>query len=557
MKSVQINLLNEPSIYPLTEAKVLTELLKWGEIENTILKRVVVPTNSFTFIKVTDNNEKLVVSFNVLSANTPGFGAFLRTSCTSFICFEKTNKKLYTKNAHTVLSSIFENPKIQRSLNLDWIEPKFQNILNKNNTILKAVFSRKCKNNADLLKTYLSSYWKIKVSDFPAKYFYKILKSTQFTNDEIRIICLLLTCSVSKENTLQNISKILKYPHLFDLVSQLRLLNKKIKFPVSYNELNNVHASLSKQIADLKFSYSDEKRIDLNVPPPDDNHFTMLLSNKDFYKEGNELSHCLFSNDYFRYSQNKSRFYFSFKSENERGTAEIIISGNALDHRTGTFLGKSLKLGQFYGKRNIPMSKTAHNICKQFIEHKLYKYFVETRIIAEKIDSFTYIQQLYSQRMDKPDYQEPLDPTANKSIIELSKRQVIKQSRYFYFSLSLRNPNGDSNLFKRFIQDYNTKLTHLYIPFFLTDNYMTEKNLYTLIKISIKLPIKKSQSLESVKNEVLKHFILMKYKVILLDQVHENNEFLKTLRTSKLHLFQKVFNELLEATKAIIIISTK
>lgn len=262
----------------------------------------------------------------------------------------------YGKN----INIIFQNlPEILKGFNIDWYDPIFNNFLTK--TALEKILSNKITNPIDLCKFILKSN---KIDASPRFLYRSII------NKSINKFNLLKGARVAK-----NINHYIEYLNkkdihwreksiISDLEDQADILGYKIDYLWSSKRMKLEHDNWTNIIMLEKLEHiSDEKIDDLEKYDIFQHKgLKLLYDQKEVYKEGTNMKHCLYTN---YWSEIKSKKYLAYHVEYG---LESITLGLVLKN-------DGIYFNQAYGYKNSSISRKMNNFLKNQIIDMNYIFF--------------------------------------------------------------------------------------------------------------------------------------------------------------------------------------
>lgn len=263
--------------------------------------------------------------------------------------------------------------------NLDWLSDaltansSYKNMLD--SSIIKRVLKGKITNRLDLVKAYVKSNPKFAgARTMPCSRIVKYLNDKRYhTLDEMVSY---IKLSVSPEATAnryldlcqENVSFLKHWadPNQSwinfgdDLMHQARVLGKKIDFTWSYKRMCQVHDEWTNEIMGLELDMVPDTNFGYNGEVFLPEGVKLIDNNKDLFKEGTEMKHCVYTNHRYEVMDRKE-FIFCGKFNNDRFTVSVIA-----DHRQGE--KKTFGISQMYGKHNSRVNALDRRVMEEWVE---------------------------------------------------------------------------------------------------------------------------------------------------------------------------------------------
>jgi hypothetical protein len=140
------------------------------------------------------------------------------------------------------------------------------------------------------------------------------------------------------------------HPHLVDLISQSKILERKIDFKWSAKRMDEEHISWTKEIMAAEISSIPDKTVSVNlyerIAPHAPEFFESLDTQKKVFMEGTLMLHCVYSN-YWGTIDRGEYLAYHINWKGQEATLGLYIDSDK---------NKPLRLSQVYGKRNSPVS---------------------------------------------------------------------------------------------------------------------------------------------------------------------------------------------------------
>ena len=248
-------------------------------------------------------------------------------------------------------SDVFSNPHFctaLRALNIDWFtneEEKLWPFMTK--TLFEKVITGKITNPID----YLSGYLKLSRINASPKLLYATCKKQKLSK-----ITFLRGAYAAKD-----VNHYLEFlldggsgsGHLDDLITQSRILEKKIDFKWSAKRMNEEHTLWTKEIMAAEIHNIPDKEVKVNnykkiaefVPE----FFEPLDTQKRVFMEGSIMQHCVYTN-YWTYIDSGNFLAYHISWMGEEASLGLNIFSNAKSNNN------ILRLNQLFGKRNSSVS---------------------------------------------------------------------------------------------------------------------------------------------------------------------------------------------------------
>lgn len=295
-----------------------------------------------------DGNVYYAFSVNIIKRGKSHYYMFKKEK----IGFTLTDKKKinfwYRKNIKNVLQNI---PEILKGFGIDWYDPIFNSFLTK--TALEKILSNKITNPIDLCKFILKS----NRIDASPRFLYRAI-----INEYINKYQLLKGSRISK-----NINHYIEYLSkkqfdlqlqqiILDLENLASVLEYKIDYKWSPKRMKLEHDSWTNIIMLEKLNkISGEKINDLEKYDIFQHKgLKLLYDQKEVYKEGTNMKHCLYTN---YWSEIKSKKYLAYHVEYE---LESITLGLILKN-------DGIYFNQAYGYKNSLISRKMNSFLKNQI----------------------------------------------------------------------------------------------------------------------------------------------------------------------------------------------
>jgi hypothetical protein len=230
-----------------------------------------------------------------------------------------------------------------RALKIDWFtneEEKLWPFMTK--TLFEKVITGKITNPID----YLSAYLKLSRINASPKLLYSLCKKMRLTK-----ISLLRGAYAAKDvnHYLEfHLGDTSNYTHLDDLITQSRILEKKIDFKWSAKRMNEEHTLWTKEIMAAEIHSIPDKEVKVNnykkiaefVPE----FFEALDTQKKVYTEGSLMQHCVYTN-YWDNINRGAFLAYHIKWKDQEATLGLHSYENNV-----------IRISKIYGVRNSPVS---------------------------------------------------------------------------------------------------------------------------------------------------------------------------------------------------------
>jgi hypothetical protein len=284
----------------------------------------------------------------------------------------KKGKKYYTKNKSKKGFTVDEKGKLKiwygsdiagnqmfsnalKALKIDWFtneEEKLWPFMTK--TLFEKVITGKITNPID----YLSGYLKLSRINASPKLLYSLCKKMTLTK-----ISLLRGAYAAKDvnHYLEfHLGDTSGYNHLDDLISQSRILEKKIDFKWSAKRMNEEHTLWTKEIMAAEIHSIPDKEVKVNnykkiaefVPE----FFEALDTQKKVYTEGSLMQHCVYTN-YWDNINRGAFLAYHIKWKDQEATLGLHSYENNV-----------IRISQIYGVRNSPVSSELRDEVKKIVD---------------------------------------------------------------------------------------------------------------------------------------------------------------------------------------------
>jgi hypothetical protein len=242
-----------------------------------------------------------------------------------------------------------------RALNIDWFtneDEKLWPFITK--TLFEKVITGKITNPID----YLSAYLKLSRINASPKLLYSLCKKMRLTK-----ISLLRGAYAAKDvnHYLEfHLGDTSNYTHLDDLISQSRILEKKIDFKWSAKRMNEEHTLWTKEIMAAEIHSIPDKEVKVNnykkiaefVPE----FFEALDTQKKVYTEGSLMQHCVYTN-YWDNINRGTFLAYHIKWKDQEATLGLHSYENNV-----------IRISQIYGVRNSPVSSELRDEVRKIVD---------------------------------------------------------------------------------------------------------------------------------------------------------------------------------------------
>ena len=259
-------------------------------------------------------------------------------------------------------SDVASNPHFStalRALNIDWFtneEDKLWPFITK--TLFEKVITGKITNPID----YLSGYLKLSRINASPKLLYSLCKKMRLTK-----ISLLRGAYAAKDvnHYLEfHLGDTANYTHLDDLITQSRILEKKIDFKWSPNRMNEEHTLWTKEIMAAEVTSIPDKEVAVNMygrlDPYIPEFFEPLTTQKRVFMEGSQMQHCVYTN-YWNSINSGDFLAYHISWKGQEATLGLYINSDPKAKNKLTF-------SQLFGKRNSSVSSELHVAVTEALE---------------------------------------------------------------------------------------------------------------------------------------------------------------------------------------------
>ena len=234
-----------------------------------------------------------------------------------------------------------------RALNIDWFtneEERLWPFMTK--TLFEKVITGKITNPID----YLSAYLKLSRINASPKLLYSLCKKMRLTK-----ISLLRGAYAAKDvnHYLEfHLGDTSGYNHLDDLISQSRILEKKIDFKWSSKRMDEEHTIWTKEIMAAEVTSIPDKEVSVNMyerlKPYIPEFFESLTTQKRVFMEGSQMQHCVYTN-YWNSINSGDFLAYHISWKGQEATLGLYINSEPKAKNKLTF-------SQLFGKRNSSVS---------------------------------------------------------------------------------------------------------------------------------------------------------------------------------------------------------
>lgn len=280
------------------------------------------------------------------------------------ITYDKQTKevKIWFGKQFYELTGGIRNAFLKSFPELEWAANLSYGMINLiNNTILKAMLKGKITNPRLLLQRYLNTslgkkynleyeriYQKLKNTSDYFTIREHASKSLYFTNPTEYLIYIMDEAVNDKLNA--------DFYTIEDMITQAKILNKKINLSWSSKRLNEVHSEWTREIMSYEINQLEQKEYYSDVELDFRHSNLELITNKvDLFKEGSEMKHCVYTN---YNSRVEAKRYFVFKYTRGSVRATVGIRYDLVN----------AELDQMYGIGNSHISDNDKSYVKMWLD---------------------------------------------------------------------------------------------------------------------------------------------------------------------------------------------
>lgn len=334
-------------------------------------------------LSIVNDSEKQGYSIYSIYPKISNGTPYLEYKNLAYLYTYKDNNKTVSSN----LGTFFIDENIQTLTKTEWLTGMYQT-LGLSNNILKMILLGKITNPTMLLTKFVQSK-KIKSKGFPIALLNKLVinhhqgyhHKKMDVHNFMRVLRHTTNHKLLFEKYFEYVDGGYKDEDsifgnkgiLMDYINDCELLKLKLNPKWKINRLKEEHLVASKIIERNKLEHLTHKKINYKKSFEDE-RLTILDNTASFYKEGLDMQHCVFSNDYFSKAQERRSFLFSYEDpiNNERGTLEVGLSSKTVD---GTQI-KYPTILQFRSYRNNNMSHNAVEYVNEILQSKINNFVV-------------------------------------------------------------------------------------------------------------------------------------------------------------------------------------
>lgn len=329
----------------------------------------------YQFFSIIDDDTKFGLFRIQIDTISTYNGKVPKSKIIQYLVYDKKKKQIRKSSGwyHLLLQPILEKDNLLNGHKFEWLLQSMNkysliSILTVN--ILKKIYCGALTNSSDLFKAFLKEKGLSKISENEFLTGFKTFKQSYNHSDYGFLISYLKSAS-KYDRDIKFIENLIKAPHSIDLINLCKMTKTKINFSWSHKRLIALHDDLSKYVATIKSSNMKLDIIDYinDIPKDTFGSFKLLKTNKEYFIEGEQMNHCVFSNGYFGKAKNKKIFILQYIGEHGRGTAEIEYR---LPWSINAPKIKQFFVNQFYGYGNGKIGKDdeAKTYLKTYLERE-------------------------------------------------------------------------------------------------------------------------------------------------------------------------------------------
>ena len=410
------------SLFPEDNDKVNYKKSLYWKTLTPLEKRISEDQLDYKVLKIIKNRDVFKITLLQYKKEITYNSEFIRSVRPAGFYYDyKTKKSTKIGSLAYLIKMILKDTNLSRKMSLDWLlNTQLVSIdtLHKfTDSITKDLLLGKITNEKELLKRYLKLTLGTK-KNIPIELFIKEFKSDFKSSDieQNRYYKKEMLFAVNYENFILNYKTFkekIDFQLYDDLIHDAFLLKKKIDFTWSVRKVHEVHSRWSKEITAIKVSSLQKNNVlikyknTLEFPKG----IKILDSKKSFYEEGEEMKHCIFSNDYFDKAKKKQSILLSYRRL-EKGTAEIKLNEES-----------EPKIVQFNGTRNKTLNDKSFLDLYYIIENKEVKEFLINNLKPQKLKSENYTDRIKKVISQKNNY---LNLVTRSYFVEDNKNLVIE-----------------------------------------------------------------------------------------------------------------------------------
>lgn len=266
-------------------------------------------------------------------------------------------------------SDLVSNPHFAnafKALKIDWFSNE-EDILWP--YITKSIFEKVIKGKITNPIDYFSEYLKLSRIKASPKLMYsvckelrihkiKFLREANSAKDVNHYLEYLLETNKSKKDHLNDsIFPRNTFYHLDDLITQSRILDRKIDYKWSAKRMEDEHNKWTSEIMKIEMDTVPDKEVSVNLYEKLSDYlpefFTPLDTQKKAFIEGSEMKHCIYTN-YWRSIDTGEYLAYHVRWKDENATLGLSVKSSSPK--------LNLTFSQLYGKRNTPVSKELRDL---------------------------------------------------------------------------------------------------------------------------------------------------------------------------------------------------
>lgn len=312
-------------------ARYYKSLREWKALDS-VSRRVLFHDYEYKSIvkvmSIVDNSDKISVCMYELRPTSKGHNTFVKSTIHSYCSFNKKTNKYYEDGHPEELCKILATAGGKTLAHLEWFSDFMEyRKLRLSKRLRKQLLTGKITNSKQLITKYLSErgFKNIPVKPLIGEnmrnlnwilFLARLGMSSNPARDCMKV------ASLCGEDNGHYISHQLK-----DTLDLAKMLGKKVNFQWSDKKMKQVHDDLSYEVNKVKLDNLKEQSLDYPdyvVTESKDKTIKLLTNKSEFFLEGDELRHCVFSANYFSNAMNRNCFIFSIDRE-ERATAEVVV----------------------------------------------------------------------------------------------------------------------------------------------------------------------------------------------------------------------------------------
>jgi hypothetical protein len=278
------------------------------------------------------DDEKIALSVNVIKIKLSTTGKIFtrRISNSGYTYNLKTKKgKSWFGKPFFMSTEFIRGIKTYLNIDTDWINdlPYLGSDLISSNTVIAKILSGKITNCRDMVKEYLKYHHRgLKIS--PEKV-YTYLKNTGIHNSvSLKIL-------LSRAKYLTNPDHCLDHSIDYDLLTQARILNRKINAEWSSKRQAEIHHQWTQEIMEIELKYIEDEKVNYRGTLPELPGFQLIDSRKALFQVGTIEHHCVYTN-YWGNVKDKHTFILYGEYKGTMYTCSIVYASYYRD-KVGKF----------------------------------------------------------------------------------------------------------------------------------------------------------------------------------------------------------------------------